>query len=696
MAILRELCFTHPQVGEWLGANDTFIVFLFSLLGEAKTFDAAIGLLEEVLGAKTDTFDLSLVPEFNALVRGMSKGQLGIFCRVLAMVVFEPDDRNGDEVVSSLELLRSRKRGRYVTPAVRNIDRNHAIVLGIPGLLERLVKLLRGTHQPDSDSLHFTDFYYQHHTTEEEGEGAGAGVLGAGLGGLGVGLSGIGLGVALNGLGFGTGLVMGETEGMAVDSGEGETDREEMRNVLHTMEQELEALMDGTAQTLKALALSTYQVELLFVLYALLAGKRKAELQDRLAGMGLIHTATALFDNTDWLAAPAALPPYERGFHGPQCECNPDTALKIQLLRLILNFCDGDFENRHNKKLLLSREELAALYGAAAGVGTGVGTSVGAGSSASTSTSTSTSARQPTKQDPGLLSKLINVFYQLPQDQNNRFWMASCIEAFLRGSDPIFQKFVARSGMLEYLIDDIVADGPKAQGSMQTSFDLLGELMKFNREIFVSFNQLLAGAKLTKFLSNVVTHLVDSNVFLRGMVLSMERFTEEDITKFGTPGYTPYQFSQCKISLFLHQNWLRLVKDLMTVISIDDINQENICCVNTTMVFCIYARRNGELRSFIQSIRDDEASYRTEIGGKKVLPSPCVTANFQKLLWFWHEYYLLRGKDCLSLEYTSQIPFHEWTRTYDVLVEELGEFDPSSLYEAWREREQAHKHKCTC
>jgi len=264
--------------------------------------------------------------------------------------------------------------------------------------------------------------------------------------------------------------------------------------------------------------------------------------------------------------------------------------------------------------------------------------------------------------------------------------MASCIEAFLSGSEPVFQRFVARSGMLDYLINDIVADNPKAAGSMQTSFDLLGELMKFNKEIFAAFNQLLIGDKVTKFVSNVITHLVDSNVFLRGMVLSMERFAEEDKTKSGTPGYTPYPFSQCKISQFLEQNWFRLVKDLMMVVSIDDINQENICCVNTTMVFCIYARRKGQLRTYIQNIREEEASY-----SKQVLPTACVTANFQKLLWFWHEYYLLRGKDCLSLEYTSQIPFQEWTRTYEVLVEELGEFDPASLFEAWREREQRAK-----
>jgi len=173
----------------------------------------------------------------------------------------------------------------------------------------------------------------------------------------------------------------------------------------------------------------------------------------------------------------------------------------------------------------------------------------------------------------------------------------------------------------------------------------------------------------------------------------MERFSEEDKAEVGAgkevgEGHTPYPFSECKIYKFLSEHWFRLVKDLMTVVSIDNINQENICCVNTTMVFCIYSRRKGHLRSFIQKIRDEEESYRVS---KHVITPTYVTSNFQKLLWFWHEYYLLRGKDCLSLEYTSQISFGEWTRTYEVLVEELGAFDPSSFYEEWREREDRQK-----
>lgn len=94
----RELSFSHFNVAETLSQNDHLITFLFTLLSDSKTFDGAIGLLEEILGAREDTYDLSLVPNFNSLVRGMSKSQLGIFCRVLAMVVFEPDDRNSDEI----------------------------------------------------------------------------------------------------------------------------------------------------------------------------------------------------------------------------------------------------------------------------------------------------------------------------------------------------------------------------------------------------------------------------------------------------------------------------------------------------------------------------------------------------------------------------------------------------------------------
>jgi hypothetical protein len=35
--------------------------------------------------------------------------------------------------------------------------------------------------------------------------------------------------------------------------------------------------------------------------------------------------------------------------------------------------------------------------------------------------------------------------------------------------------------------------------------------------------------------------------------------------------------------------------------------------------------------------------------------------NFRELLWYWREYYLRRGRDRLSIEFSSHIPFHHWS-----------------------------------
>lgn len=400
------------------------------------------------------------------------------------------------------------------------------------------------------------------------------------------------------------------------------------------IEQQIGELLDDSAQ-FKTLALSTYQVELLFVIYALLAGKRRADLQDQLAKIGLIPTLNALFDTIDWLKPPPNIPPDER-MHGPNCECNPESTLKIQFLRLVLNFCDGDFENRTNKKLLLSKDELSSLHN-----------------------------DLPYNSDspPGLLVKLIQVFLKLPADQPYRFWMSSCIEAFLRGSEQVYQRFVAiKCEMLCHLINNIVSDGKKTSGSLQTGFDLLGELMKFNREIFGEFNKLISSdTQFNKFINNVTINLVDSNVFLRAMILSMEKFREED-----AKNNTSYPFSTCRIAKFLEESHIQLVIDLMTVISVEDINQENICCVNTALVLLIFARRHHQIPIYLQAVREQE-SMKGKPG--------CISINFRKLLWFWNEYYAQRGRDCLSLEFSSQIKFTEWLATYNLLADELGEVD---------------------
>ena len=90
------------------------------------------------------------------------------------------------------------------------------------------------------------------------------------------------------------------------------------------------ASSSDTHESIKALALLAHQVEVLFVMCTLLAGKRKAQVQDRLMVLDIVPALLKMFDRLDWNRAPTTSPPMER-IHGPGCECNPESALRIQV-----------------------------------------------------------------------------------------------------------------------------------------------------------------------------------------------------------------------------------------------------------------------------------------------------------------------------------------------------------------------------
>jgi Trpc4-associated protein len=143
LGLLRDLCYGTPVLSEQLCSQPNFIVFLFSLMRNQSTFDEAVSLTEEVLAFRGEIFNLSLVPDFEGLVKSFSKRQMAFFCRVLALVVFEPEDRPSEElkITKASDLLTAR-REQALSPAVKNTDRNHAVLLGIDELLPRMVKLV--------------------------------------------------------------------------------------------------------------------------------------------------------------------------------------------------------------------------------------------------------------------------------------------------------------------------------------------------------------------------------------------------------------------------------------------------------------------------------------------------------------------------------------------------------------------------
>lgn len=585
------------------------------------------------------------MPDVAGILSSFSKRQMSFFCRVLALLVFEPEEpanEDGVKITSAADLLTARRQ-QAQSPAVKNTDRNHAVLLAMPDFLSRMVALVRVQAQPmsrwadeiiahlpsanHSDLLHLLGVEDSDDWDEDPAASAGA------AGGL-------------------------DPHG-----------------------------------SIKNLALLAHQVEVLFVLCTLLSGRRKAQVQDRLMQLSIIPALIQMFDRLD-CGKPLPEPRQLDRIHGPGCECDPESAMRIQFLRLVHNLCDREYDHDHSKHALLSPAELASVeefavfdslkqhvfLGAShpsspaaqscgdsalhrgtltpvtnsahdvdsarseaarsvpnpalsacshyqladqglwtperdtaqrmaqapgdhedsartaspecsredgvengavsAGVvpaglenllSGGEGGDQGSvqlwgssGNRRTGQTCINTRRIQPGEawrgdahekgvaspcSSPGLISRILRVFMRETSDSTYRFWLASCVEAFLRGSDTrsqarappdpaqcrqgppqrsrtnavgCLQVLLARCGLLEHLVEGVL--NPQCSGKLQTNFDLLGELIKCNPEVFTMFNALLDDEKYTKLMQVVVSNLVDSNVFFRSVIISLEFF----------------------------------------------------------------------------------------------------------------------------------------------------------------------------
>lgn len=56
-----------------------------------------------------------------------------------------------------------------------------------------------------------------------------------------------------------------------------------------------------------------------------------------------------------------------------------------------------------------------------------------------------------------------------------------------------------------------------------------------------------------------------------------------------------------------------------------------------------------------EDVKIDEGDLLNDTKGGEI-----ICKNFRELLWYWREYYLRRGRDRLSIEFSSHIPFRFW------------------------------------
>ncbi|EEY56317.1 uncharacterized protein PITG_09826 [Phytophthora infestans T30-4] len=653
MAILRELCYFSVNLAVQLCDKDGLVVYLFQLMGDVRFFDNASGLVEEILAVRNEAFDLTRVPNFHSVMQSLSSRQLAFFCRVLALVVFEPEDRRLLEtakVIKSLELLKLR-RNRMMR-ADNIVDRNHALIFNSPLVLQRLLRVLQvqnfyfalnPVYEPFSSELatsaEFATLLY-HTSDRSDWDTIDRLVTHPALGSSGdltiLHRHHEARAAAAN-------AAAGEDANAAPSSAQPpqtpfSVETAILRDLIfRNRTPDQRAREDAEAQVImKSIVLAPYRVEVLFVLCTLLNGKRKVDFQERLAEMGLVTTLNLMFDKFQWDATVTPSPAHEP-LHGPGCDCSLDASLKIQFLRLIHNFCDRDYSDNSSKLLLLSEHEIQLMN-------EGGSTSINLDHA-----------------DKGLLSKIIHALIEQPVDSIYRFWLASCVEAFLRRAAPSEQLFVARTPLLKALITEILSGGAyRSQGSFQSAFDLLGEMTKGNRETLQLFHGLLSNTQFATFMEVVILNLVDSNVFIRSMLLSCEKFAKQP--ESGTFGVAD-DSEMDRMSEFLAVNLVRLLRDLMTIVTMDDINHENICCLNTAIVILVFQHRRERLPAILEALRDHE-----DVSGKQGY----VCDNFRGLLWFWIQYYTPRGRDRLGLEHSSEVKFEEWRHVVSLLCADDG------------------------
>ena len=149
---------------------------------------------------------------------------------------------------------------------------------------------------------------------------------------------------------------------------------------------------------------------------------------------------------------------------------------------------------------------------------------------------------------------------------------------------------------------------------------------------------------------------------------------------------------------------------MINTINIQNLSQENVSCLNTTLVLLMLANRRNQLPKYLRSIKSKSiemlltgdlntfanplassagtsqflsssrsGSASTVSGANPAVPLDLIT-NFRDLLIFWQSHYLQKDKDCIGLEQNSRIEFSYWKHTVELLLDDNSKNNCSLSY----------------
>lgn len=342
----------------------------------------------------------------------------------------------------------------------------------------------------------------------------------------------------------------------------------------------------------------------------------------------------------------------------------------------------------------------------------------------------------------GILNSLILHFILECPYSPSKYWMATCIEVFMRGNNNFFQHYVMNSGIVNVIIYDIIynnsglsikeknmkiGDNISSSQFLQSNFDLLSEIIRFNKfNIFklnsyfiekVEDDKSFASKEWYCFIEKItsMSYLIDSNVFIRSIILSLNEIKYElkskEILEFirnnsiknekiinnknnseewKNSKFTKLQSCEFeKYCLFYNyffsnnDNLCLLFINLLNtnIISISNIAQTNVSCLTTALIILFYNSRYYFQHIFLPRLLLNNLSldekiilsklelvktfnqdkYLNEmiirinqlIGSDKERIN--IWKNLNELLNIWLNYYSHSSKDSKSLEYSTRI-----------------------------------------
>nr|XP_048287522.1 short transient receptor potential channel 4-associated protein isoform X3 [Myodes glareolus] len=546
---------------------------------------------------------LDEVPNLSSLVSNFDQQQLANFCRILAVTISEMDTGNDDKH-TLLAKNAQQKKSLSLGPSAAEI--NQAALLSIPGFVERLCKLATRKVSESTGTASFLQELEEWYTWLDNA------------------------------------LVLDALMRVASE----ESEHNQASTVFPPLGTSEENALPHTSartqlpQSMKIMHEIMYKLEVLYVLCVLLMGRQRNQVHRMIAEFKLIPGLNNLFDKLIWRKHSASALVLHG--HNQNCDCSPDITLKIQFLRLLQSFSD----HHENKYLLLNNQELNELSAISLKANIPEVEAV-----LNTDRSLVCDGKR------GLLTRLLQVMKKEPAESSFRFWQARAVESFLRGTTSYAdQMFLLKRGLLEHILYCIVDSECKSRDVLQSYFDLLGELMKFNVDAFKRFNKYInTDAKFQVFLKQINSSLVDSNMLVRCVTLSLDRFENQVDMKVAEV------LSECRLLAYISQvpTQMSFLFRLINIIHVQTLTQENVSCLNTSLVILMLARRKERLPLYLRLLQRMEHS--------KKYPGFLLN-NFHSLLRFWQQHYLHKDKDSTCLENSSCISFSYWKETVSILL----------------------------